>query len=195
MASLEKKGDGWYCPFYYQGKRHTLTLGKVDEEAETKAHHVDYLLMRLRQGFLQVPTGIDIVTFMQPDGKPPEPDKETPEVLTLGSLRDQYLQTRRNGSLEPSTLEGIELHFKHLVKTLGERFPIQELGLANLQRHVDRRAKMKGVRGRLSPATIKKEVVTLRTAWNWGVNMNLLAGRLRPDLSVSLPVRSARWEY
>ena len=30
---------------------------------------------------------------------------------------------------------------------------------------------------KLSPATIRKEIVTLRTAWNWGVQMGLLDGR------------------
>jgi hypothetical protein len=42
---------------------------------------------------------------------------------------------------------------------------------------VDRRAKAKGIHGRLSPATIKKEIVTLRTSWNWGVRMGMIAGR------------------
>ncbi len=30
---------------------------------------------------------------------------------------------------------------------------------------------------RLSAATIKKEIVTLRTAWNWAEKMTLVAGR------------------
>src|SRR5262249_2443867 len=30
---------------------------------------------------------------------------------------------------------------------------------------------------RLSPATIRKEIVSLRTAWNWGVRMGLVADR------------------
>ena len=43
---------------------------------------------------------------------------------------------------------------------------------------MDRRAKAKGTDGkRLSPATIRKEIITLRTAWNWGVRMGLVAGR------------------
>ena len=36
-------------------------------------------------------------------------------------------------SLEQSTLNGIELHFKHLVGTLGECFPIPALSLTDLQ--------------------------------------------------------------
>jgi integrase len=173
MASLQKKGDCWYCQFLYQGKRHTFTVGKVsDDEAETKAGQVDYLLMRLKQNLLQLPIGIDIVTFLQFDGKPPH---DTPErdVLTLGDLRDRYLEAHQE-SLEESTLDGIRLHFRHLVGTLGEGFPMPDLSLADLQRHVNQRAKKRGLRGKLSPATIRKEIVTLRTAWNWGIQMGLL---------------------
>lgn len=175
MASLQKKGDAWYCQFIYHGKRHTFTLGKVsDDEAHTKAGQVDYLLMRLGQDLLKVPPGMDIVTFIEFDGKPPDevPDRDS---ISLKSLKEKYLATHR-GSLEQSTLDGIETHFKHVAGTLGEGFPVQELSMADLQGHVDRRARQKGLRGKLSPATIHKEIVTLRTAWNWGVHMGLLTG-------------------
>jgi len=178
MASIHHKGDAWHCQFLYHGKRHTFSLGKVSQdEAETKASQVDYLLMRLKQNLLQLPPGLDIVTFVSFDGKPPHETSEA-EVLTLGGLRDRYLETHRNGSLEQSTLDGIELHFRHLVGTLGEKFPVPDLSLAELQQYADQRARKKGLKGRkLSPATIKKEIVTLRTAWNWGVAMGLLTGR------------------
>lgn len=177
MASIHHKGEAWHCQFLYHGKRHTFSLGKVNqEEAETKANQVDYLLMRLKQKLLHLPPGMDIVAFVQFDGNPPQEPVDG-EIVTLGTLRDKYLDTHRNGSLEPSTIEGIELHFKHLIGTLGERFPIQDLALPDLQKHVDRRARKKGMRGKLSPATIRKEIVTLRTAWNWGVPMGLVTGR------------------
>jgi integrase len=51
------------------------------------------------------------------------------------------------------------------------------LTLADLQRHVDRRAKAKNRSGDLiSPATIKKEVATLAGVWIWGSRMGLVAG-------------------
>jgi len=65
MASLQKKGESWYCQFLYHGKRHTFTIGKVEpDEAEAKANQADYLLMRIRQGLLTVPPGADIVLFL-----------------------------------------------------------------------------------------------------------------------------------
>jgi integrase len=106
--------------------------------------------------------------------------------VTLGQLRDRYLETHGNGSLEKTSLDGIRLHFKHLVATLGERHPIRALSLADLQRHVDRRARARGIHGRLSPATIKKEIVTLRTTWNWGVRMGIVTGRF-PNAGLRYP--------
>jgi integrase len=136
--------------------------------------------MRLKQRLIELPPGIDIVEFVQHDGKPPASDPESPatsRALTLGDFRDRYLSTHR-GSLEDRTIDGIELHFRHLCRALGDGFPIRELSLADLQGYVDRRVKAKGAGGKkLSPATIRKEIISLRTAWNWGVNMKLVADR------------------
>jgi site-specific recombinase XerD len=180
MASLQLRGKSYACVFCWHGKRKWFTVGKVTgAEAEAKAAQVEYLLMRLKQGLIELPPGVDIVEFVRHDGRPPASLDEIPVTagLTVAAFRDRYLETHRE-SLEDRTVEGIELHFKHLVATLGERFPIRELKLSDLQGYVDRRARAKGTGGkRLSPATICKEIVTLRTAWNWGARMGLVAGR------------------
>jgi hypothetical protein len=51
------------------------------------------------------------------------------------------------------------------------------------RRPVNERAKAK-----ISPATIRKEVATLRAAWNWGEPMELTAGRFpsRPEFQLHL---------
>lgn len=133
--------------------------------------------MRLRQRFLTLPLGMDVVTFIQFDGKSPEDAPVRGKTVTLGALRDHYLRVHE-GSLEETTIDGMRLHFRHLVATLGERFPMQETSLASLQDHAERREKMKGIGGALSPATIRKELVTLRTSWNWAVGFGLLEGKL-----------------
>lgn len=80
----------------YHGKRHTLTLGKAaQDEAESKANQVDYLLMRLGQNLLELPDGIDIVTVVSFDGKPPSQKTEA-GCLTLAALqRDTWKPTVR----------------------------------------------------------------------------------------------------
>lgn len=111
--------------------------------------------------------------------------------MTLGVLRDSYLSTHAS-SLEERTLDGIRLHFRHLVACLGERFPIRTLSLSDLQSYVESRAKTRGRRGRpLSSATIKKELVTLRTAWNWGVRMGHVSGRF-PSEGLRYPKHDER---
>ena len=142
-----------------------MTIGKVsEEEARAKSAQVDYLLMRLKQRLIELPPGVDIVDFIRLDGKPPcrrlatqvSPNGDLPWPLSATAT-----STRTGSPSNRRTIEGIELHFKHLLAALGERFPIRELKLADLQGYVDRRAKAKGMNGRrLSPATIKKEIVT-----------------------------------
>jgi integrase len=189
MATLQKKGNGWYCQFLYHGKRHTFTVGRVSKaEARSKANQVGYLLMRLKQRLADLPPGVDIVEFVQRDGNPiasPTAPAQNGE-LTLAKFRDRYLATNLE-SQEKRSIEGIELHFKHLAAALGDRFPIRELKMSHLQEYINRRAKAKGMYGRrLSPATIKKEIVTLRTAWNWAVEMGLVAGRF-PNKNLRYP--------
>lgn len=187
MAAIQERNGSFRVIFRHHGKQHTFTLGRVSPaEAQAKADQVDYLLMRLGQGLLSLQPGGDIVTFVRHDGTLPQPsdpdvDRPTRSEPTLADLRDRYLETHGNGTLEAHTLRGIRRHFRHLVRLLGEGFPIRKLSLADLQGYADRRAKAKGRRGLLSPATIKKEMVTLRTAWNWGVRMKIVAGRFPYD--------------
>jgi integrase len=181
MASVPLRGKSYACVFRWHGNRRWFTIGKVtEEEAKAKASQVEYLLMRLKQSLIDLPPGIDIVDFVQHDGKLSARHQDLPgesQALTLLNFRDRYLSTHRE-SPEDRTVEGIELHFRHLCQALSDGFPIRELKLSDLQGYVDRGAKAKGTGGkRLSPATIRKEIVSLRTAWNWGARMGLVAGR------------------
>lgn len=177
MASLQKKGDSYYCQFMYHGRRHTFTVGAVEEsEAENKARQVDYLLMRLKQRLLVLPDGTDIVTFVQHDGQPPDTGPTLAaaprQAVTLGHLKDRYLTTHANGTIEANSLDTCKLHLGHFARVLGDAFPLGELSLAKMQEYVNHRAKAK-----ISPVTIRKEIATLRAAWNWGEPMDLTSGR------------------
>ena len=180
MAGLQHRNGSYRIIFRYQGKQHAFTLGEVSqEEAETKSAQVDYLLLRLKQRLATIPPGVDVVDYVQFDGKKEQLPQA--EKITFADLRDRYIATHEK-SLEGSTVSGIRQHFGHLAKNFGEKFPIAELSLADLQKYVDKRSKAKGRKGRaLSPATIFKELVTLRTAWNWGAKMKLVAGKFPND--------------
>lgn len=190
MASVQQKGNGWYCRFLHNGKRYTFAVGAVSQdEAEAKAAHVDYLLMRLKQRLATLPSGMHIVEYVQFDGKElqkPEDERPVTEKLGLETFKDRYLNVFEK-NLEVNTVKGIKQHFGHLIRHLGPRFPIADLSLADLQGYADQRAKAKGNHGRrLSGGTIRKELISLRTAWNWGTTMKLVSGKF-PNKGISFP--------
>jgi hypothetical protein len=155
VASLQKKVDSWHLQFLYKNQRRTWVLGKVDDrEASAMRAKVEERLMRIRQGFLTVPPGMDIVDFLAGDGKPPEqqPPKNGPSgATTFAELRDAYLKSHGNGTVEKNTFDTIKLHLSHFATTLGEGFPAAALTFADLQRHVYRRTREKNRAGNFIP--------------------------------------------
>ena len=182
MAGLQHRNGSYRILFRYQGKQHTLTIGAVsEEEAETKSSQVDYLLMRLKQKLAVLPPGVDIVEFVQMDGRILPPASPDIQKITLSALRDAYVAAHK-ASLESNTLKSIQIHFRHLEKHFRVDFCISDLQLSDLQGYVNQRAKAAGRNGRkLSAVTIQKEMVTLSTSWNWAVKMKLLAGPFPND--------------
>src|SRR5580700_9901106 len=105
MASLQERNGSYRILFCHHGKLHAFTIGKVaKDEAENKARQVDYLLMRLKQRLIVLPDGTDIVSFIEHDGKPPEAGPtlaDSPrQVITISMLRDRYISTYANGTIE-----------------------------------------------------------------------------------------------
>ena len=172
MASIQKKGKGWYCQFIYLQSRHTLTIGEVTKsEAERWRAKTEDLLMRLKQRYLEVPPGVSIVDFILFDGKPPV-DVEFKKIkdTTFSELRSAYIATVSNGAIEPTTLATVKIHLSHFEATLGAKFLLSGLTRARLQQHIEQRQK------RVGPVTLKKEVATFRAAWNWAVRGHLIRG-------------------
>lgn len=188
MAGLQQRGGSFRLIFRHNGKQFSLPIGKVSpEEAEAKAGQVDYLLLRIKQGLLTVPPGVEVTEFLMNDGKAPsrEAPAAAPKNFTLGQLRERYLASKA-GAKEKTTLLTDRIQLGHLVATLGEKFPLRELTAADLQRHVDRRKAVKTRSGTIKAATIKKEVEGVRAAWNWAVDMGYLAGPF-PSKGLSYP--------
>src|SRR5262245_22977799 len=127
--------------------------------------------MRVERGWIAFPVGTDIVTFGRLDGKPATAGPVLPEAprrtVTLGHLRDRYLATHANGTVEANRLYTNSIHLAHVCRLLGEGCPVGELTVARLQEYVNERAR------KVSPTTIRKELATLRAAWSWGGPMTL----------------------
>ena len=72
MASLQKKGDAWYCQFSYVGRPHTFSVGEVTtNEARRWKANTENLILLVRHGGLKVPRGIAFTDFILHDGNPP----------------------------------------------------------------------------------------------------------------------------
>jgi integrase len=133
--------------------------------------------MRVQQNLLPFPEGADVVKFVKHDGRPPEKETAAPPApLTLAQLREKYLSAQSAGAMEANSLATVRMHLGHFEKTLGGRFAVRLLTLADLQRHVNERSRRK-YRGKvLSAVTLKKEMASFRAAWNWAAHAGLVTG-------------------
>jgi integrase len=194
MASLEQRYDGrWRVVFRHAGRKGSFSLGQVGEQ-DARAHlaAAEELLRLLGRGMLTLPDGCPVEDFLLHRGRPPARaaagQAPAAPALTLGGLRDAYLAAMR-AKLADTNLDGIRLHFRHLARLLGEGVGLPGLTRPALQgylakrseewidpdRHLAERARRAGrplrrqrAKRHPSPATLKKEIVSLRTAWNWG---------------------------
>ena len=196
MAFAEKRGDWYRIVFRFGGKRYRQTLDTGDEAvADSVVGGVKRTLMLLEQRVLKIPDDGDVLTFVMSNGQLTkkqlvnEPAKEAvkkEEPVTLERLRDKYVETM-SIAIEKNSLETVKMHIRHIIRTLGGKFRLDDITLNSLQDHVNRRAKAKGLRGGpLSSYTIRKEIASFRAAWNWGVQSGLVKGSF-PNKGLKFP--------
>jgi integrase len=193
MAWLEQhptSGRFKVC-FRWGGHQFKKTVKTTDRgDAEGILRRVEETISLAERGRLEVPPGADVATFFLSDGKlPHKPRVEPPpKPLTLEELRDRYVQAHAQGAIEASSLKTLKMHLDHFIATLGRNFPVPGLKPADVQGHVDRRARQKGFRGRpISPTTLRKEVTSIRACWNWGQSAGLVSARFPGNKALKYP--------
>jgi integrase len=187
MASLEKRGNQYRAVFWFRGERFSRSLKTSSQrEALARLARLDDNLRRFELGLLTSPDDVDFATFLISDGRvATRPALQA--FRTLGQLLGAYFKSLPAGSIEASTIAGMHTHASHLRRILGANFQMQALALGDLQSYIATRARDPGLRGRtVSPATIKKDIVTLRTVWNWAVHMGHLT-RPFPSRGLKFP--------
>lgn len=192
MAWLEKRGDAFRLIFRLRGRKFTRSLKTRSERAaEASLARIEDNIRRVELGTLEVPDDVDVLTFLLSDGRV-EKRPTLPAIVSLKNLFDTYFASIPDGALEQSTLKGMKMHIKHLYRHLDRHHPCTGLQLLHLQSYIERRSHDKGRRGRkVSPATLKKEIVTLRTAWNWARNAGILE-KLFPGRGLKYPKGSEK---
>jgi integrase len=178
MASLETRSGRYRIAFRHGGRKFHYSLKTADrKEAEGSLARLEENLRLLERGRLQPPPDADLPTFLLSDGKASAKPQVGAAVLTLQGLCERYAAVHSNGAMERNSLDTVEMHLRHFRRTLGDAFAVGRLRQDDLQSHVTRRARDRGIRGRrISPVTLRKEVASFRAAWNWGVQAGLLSG-------------------
>jgi integrase len=175
MASLELRSGRYRIVFRYRGQKYQHALRTRERtRAEALRDRLQANLHDLANGRLSLPTGAELALFLLSDGKVTQ-KPQVSAVFTFGGLARQYLQAQAIAS-ESSTLKTIAIHLRHIERTLGARFAIAQLTLADLQGHIERRRRQPGRRGPVTGYTIRKEVMTLGAAWTWACQGGLLTG-------------------
>jgi integrase len=179
MASLQQRSGWFHLHFRYQGRQYSHAL-KTKDRREAEAHRgtVDRLLIRIRNKEMpSPPADADIPTFLLSAGKIADDPAPMLKPLTLGDLRDRYLRTHANGSLEEKTIVMAEIHFRNLIRHFGERMPALKISADLLQQYLGERGKAKGKKDApIRATTIQKDIATLRAAWNLAVRTGSLIG-------------------
>jgi integrase len=175
MATLEKRCGKFRVIFYYSSRRFARSLKtKSEREAVASVARLEDNLRRVELGLLSLPDGADVPSFLLSDGRI-EAKPLLPTISSLHEFIENYFDSIPAGSMEDTTVAGMRIHVAHLEQVLGKAFPIHSLEAAHLQNYIEKRSKGKGIHGRsLSAATIKKEIVTLRTIWNWSLHMGFV---------------------
>lgn len=189
MASLHRdsKSPNFSIRFRYDGRNINRSLGTDDKRrAVGICSRVDEMLCLVEGNRIEIPLGIDPIEFILSDGKSTG-KAPTRKLLGLTEFFATYESRLPEGHKELSTLLGERTHLKHFKKHLGPHRKVQAISKSDLQGYVSKRLKDKHHGKPIQPDTIRKELVTFRMLWNWGVQEGLLIGT-SPTRHVALPL-------
>lgn len=189
MASLEQtsKSRNFYIRFRYQGRNINRSLGTRDRrKAIAKKVRIEETIWLLEEGRIEVPTGVKPIEFILSEGRL-TPRATPADPIALTRFFEVYQDRLPAGHKEESTLAGERIHVKHFQRHLGPQRVMQSVTKADLQDYAASRLKDKHHGKLIQPDTVRKELVTFRMLWNWGVEEGLLTGR-SPTKDVALPL-------
>ena len=176
MASLQQDPSGnFHICFRFARRRFKRSLKTANKrKADAACTRLDENIRLVDSGRLSLPQDADVATFLLSDGKL----DAKPNILStirLGKLYSAYQQALPEGALENRTLATIKLHMRHVERILGGNKPLSELQASDLQHYVTTRSTEPGQNGSVSAVTIRKEVATLGTLWNWASTRGLVS--------------------
>ena len=190
MPSLHRSPDSPYfrIRFRFDGKNVNRSLHTKDRrKALGLCSRVEETIELIERGQLEVPKKADPIDFILSGGQKKKKKQKKPKVVGLAKFFSLYQASLPAGHKEESTLEGEAIHIKHFKRILGQNKAVKAINEAELQRYANKRLNEEHHGKRIQPDTVRKELVTFRMLWNWGVKEGLLTGR-SPTRYVALPL-------
>lgn len=181
MAWYERAPSGNYFICLRIGEkriRRSLKTKSIDD-ADGDLARIEDNLRLVERGWLTIPKNADVVSFLLSNGRVTAP--LVIDQLTLKGLFEKYFKSLPTGSLEESTIDTINVHRRSLEEFFGGSKIVESIDLPALQEFIAKRSRDRGLNGSLSPTTIRKEIVTLRTVWNWAKRSKLVQ-EVCPDM-------------
>ena len=187
MASLQKDPSGnFHVTFRFQGTRYKRSLKtKSQKTAQSRRGRLEENISLLEAGRLTIPEKADIPTFLLSDGKLDGSAKPS-QSLRLEDLYTTYTTSVPTDALEPTTLKTVALHTRHVKRILGPRKKLGSITGRDLQRYVTTRSTEPGKNGTVSAGTIRKEIGTLGSLWNWARTQEYVVGQF-PNTGLVYP--------
>ncbi len=177
MASLDQDrlSRMYHIRFRYGGRSFKRSTGtSCAKLARAAAARVEETLLLLKSGRVRMPLGCDPADFILSDGKVSESEAR---LITLDELTSAYQQARINGVKEPNTVKTEDLHLRHLQRLLKPQTFVRSLTTVQLQKYVGSRLSEVRRGGRpVATETVRKEISTFRSIWNWAVRQGLIQG-------------------
>jgi hypothetical protein len=176
MASLQQDPSGnFHICFCFGGKRFKRSLKTTSKrKADATCTRLDENIRLVDAGRLTLPDDADPATFLLSDGKL-DSKPRLRKTIRLGGLCDEYKKSMPEGALENGSLLTVEIHMRHVMRILGANKSLSELNASDLQHYVTSRSKEPGLTGTVSAVTIRKEVTTLGSLWNWAASQGFVS--------------------
>ena len=180
MASIEKRGGKYRAIFRFEGQKYSGSLGTDKrQKAELARGQIERNLELVSLGMLAVPDDCDVFHFFltgqasvhsSHDGKPSNSAAPATGRLSISKLFELYFDAFLKESIEENSYRMLQTHRNNLIRLIGKTAKVNNFGTGDIQKYIDKRAKEKGRRGTIRTVTIKKEITTLSSIFEWAVN-------------------------
>jgi integrase len=180
MASLETRNGRFRIIFRLEGQKFARTLDtKSPKAANAKLAQLEHKLERFEVGALMIPSGCDPAEFLLngvKKRKSTDAKKSYRNSVTIKQAWEVFNEALPTDALELTTLGGMKTHVDHLCRLIGKTIKLESISKPCLQRYIDKRSKEPGRYDRtVSVQTIKKELRTFSTIWNWMMEEGLVS--------------------